>query len=94
MIFLLNFCTLHYHRTGKIKKSTLEKKNGAARTKLRTSQTYSWVNEFVPFGWLNESVVNAHKSDYTEYYASVDQVNEIMAYIHISIAVHASVMSP
>jgi hypothetical protein len=52
-----------------------------------------WVNEFVPLGWLNESVVHAHnhKSECAEYYASVDQVNEMMARIQISIAVHASV---
>lgn len=34
----------------KNKKIHTRKKNGAARTKLRTSQTYSWVNELVPFG--------------------------------------------
>jgi len=54
---------------------------------------YSWVNEIVPFGWLNEYVVHAHshKSECAEYYASVDQVNDMMACIQIGIAVHASV---
>jgi hypothetical protein len=61
-------------------------------SQINSVTAYSWVNEFVHFGWLNnKSVVHVYKSECAEYYVSVDQVNEMMAYIQISIAVHASV---
>jgi hypothetical protein len=63
----------------------------AAHFQVNGVTTYSWVNEFVPFCWLNESVLLAHDLECAEYCASVDQVNERMACIQISIAVHMSV---
>src|SRR6267154_3918525 len=61
-------------------------------SQINSVTAYSWVNEFVHFGWLNnKSVVHVYKSECAEYYVSVDQVNGMMAYIQISIAVHASV---
>jgi hypothetical protein len=53
------------------------------------------VNEFVPICWPNESMVYAHDSECAEYYAIVDQVNEMMACIQvINIAVHAFMPPP